>query len=244
MSRRWWSRYCASFARLVALSIGDPSDSTSSSLRDSPRCASRRAAHCKASPSTPSRNSSPRSSAAIGRRARRHGACASLKTIWHSSLSRPGCGGRPARTQSRWARPPFQAPVVNPSTSLTTPAISSARTHRSSNAASCSACSFIEPEQSTRTVSAQSATGCTRSLRNSRRSQGVATNCASLRPSSCPSSWPPSQPSRTGAASSARSDRASHARFTPIVATRASSRSRSACSSCFRTSPAAAVSRS
>jgi hypothetical protein len=73
-----------------------------------------------------------------------------------TSLSLPGCWGLPKRSQSRWARPPCQAPVLKPRISVLTPACSKALVNTSTSMATDSMCCFIEPEQSIRKASTQS----------------------------------------------------------------------------------------
>ena len=67
--------------------------------------------------------------------------------------------GRPARYQSRRARPPFQAAVENPNTSVRAPAIVSARPRISAMMDIGCEWRFMEPEQSNKSVTAHSTAG-------------------------------------------------------------------------------------
>ena len=224
--------------------MGLPSENTSRMRRCACTASRRAAAQRSASPSTHSRNRSGLSRAATPPLPRRQGVSASLNTMWHNSLSRPGAPGLPARRQSRITRPPFHAPVVYPSSSVCAPASSNARSNTSSRGASCAMCCFIEPEQSSSSPTTQSVTGVWCGVRNRRRSVGLVTSCASRRPSISPLSCPLSQPSSWGCASSACSARASRAGWMPLCATDVSSVARSSVNCAARTRLLALASRS
>ncbi len=135
---------------------------------------------------------------------------ASFSTRCRRSLSRPGCGGRPARRQSRSARPPFQAAGGEAEDLAVDAGRSRARARQSTSGRGLL---LVGPHRS-RAVEQEASPGPRRPARvvacgRSRASVGLVTSRDSRPLSTSPSSWAASHPTLAGASTRARSRRAS-----------------------------------